>query len=351
MNTDRILADTFRSHEHLSPDAESTLDAVNHAIRARHRRRVGGLAAAGAAAAATAVVLGATLVGGQAAGGQRAPTRSVQAGASSPAAAQPVPLPALRITSTGLPAGTRDLGAMFSDRNQWHRFESRTDSLGAVSITVGSDFTSTFPTTNKRGVRHDLTIDGTAAREWSVDDWYFVAVRRPDHHFVTVEVDGGPNQGKGHDGSAAALAAIGRRAAQGLTEDRSEPVRTRFTLTRVPAGFAIREASGPAFTRFTLGRPAPGSHPTLVPNVTVEEFDGTVQDFVNQNTKAPGAEVTLVPEDPTGRVKTYVLNDPPGPLLFVDSIVPGVSVVLTPSAPGVVSSAELHRIADGILIH
>jgi hypothetical protein len=347
MSPDRILTDTFRAHEYLAPDAETTLDAVQHTIRSRHRRRVGGLAVAGAAAAVTAVVLAGSLVGGQTAGGQRAPNRSVPAGR----ATQPPPnLPLLRITSTTLPAGSREIGAWVQGTHQIRNFETTQAGLGTVSISVSvTPGAAGIPIYSKRGVRHDFTANGHPAAEWVADDWYLAGVAMPSRNLVEVYVNGGANQGKGHDGSAAALAAIGRQVARGIVLDRRDPMRTRFTLDHVPAGLPVREVSGPVYTRFLLARPGVDAVTDAVPNISVGEYPGTARQFVDKMGNKGGRQfLHLTPTAPVHGVRAYIVTGHGQPSLFVESLAPGVSVGLQASQPGVASMAELRRIAEGI---
>lgn len=352
MNADRILVQTFADHENLAPDPEATLDAVRHAIRTRRRRAATRtVTVAAAAATVAAVAIGATLAG-RAAPRSAAPAARPTAPPSTPAA--PVAAPDFTTVAPGWLPTTRVTPVIASnDFGQELRGYTMTlPGLGSTYLLVGAAPGSALPTENKRGVPHDLRIGGRPAREWSVDDWYYLAIQQAPGRVTTIDLAGGRNEGKGGDGSAAALAAIGRQVGAGLVTGRHDPIKAGFRLSYLPAGLTVRgvgwqDATG---TSYTLAPPTgpPADETTGYPMAS--EVRGTARTYLNGPGRAhdkPRPPAT--PGRPVQGHPTYVVGDPDQPTLFIDSVRPGVSITIS-SGAGLTELAQLYRIADGLLL-
>ena len=348
MNSTQILNETFASHEHLTPDADLALDGIQHRLRTRRRSRV---AMAGVVAAVAATAVGAAFLTDAADHANHA-TRA-------PAAHQPtaaktqlqVPLPApdhITIAAGWLPAGTVKGVVLDNGFGQQARgYDVTADDGSSVYVLIGTQPGTSLPATYKRGTAHDRSVNGRSAREWSVDDWYHLAILLPDVQVATVEIEGGPNQGKGGDGSAAALAAIGRKVGEHLDLNRHDSITPGFALSYLPAGVVTRAVGRDAQsgTSYTLASPGAQWSETMPNYATVNEFGGL---WSAMRTSQKG----LPPASPGRAVQghpTYVVSGGKVPYLWIDGVRPGISISII-GGPGVTTLAEVYKIADGLIL-
>lgn len=349
MSADDILTATFAEHEGLAPDAELTLEGIH---RRAHGRRTAtrSLTVAGTVATVAAVVLGASLVGthGQPRPGptSRGPAAGGQSGSPTgppPVAAAP---DAVTIAAGWLPPGRIQQVGMSNGFG--HQLRSYALAAGGpvTSVIVALAPGSALPTSSKRGTPRDLTVAGQPAREWSVDDWYYLAIRLRAGGIATVDVEGG--DGKGHDGTAAALADAGRRIGVHLRLDRHDRIPVAYRLGVVPAGLAVRDVSwmSASGTIYTLAPPAARWQDTMPSYPTVSELRGDITSYRNSYGRKRMPTITA------GRQvlghRTYLVDRGPASTeLFVDSVRPGWSIVLT-GAGVITDTGTLYRIADGL---
>jgi hypothetical protein len=350
VNTEQILRQTFSAHEHLSPDAESALDGIKHRVRTRHRSRI---AIAGAVAAVVAVAVGASLLAGTERQAGHGPTRSAPP-ARQPHIAAPHPVAApdhVTIAAGWLPAG--EVAQVELDNSFGHQLRGYTVTSGqdSVYVLIGIAPGSVLPTDYKRGTPHDLTISARPAREWSVDDWYYLAFVAPGGRIATVDIEGGKNQGKGGDGSAAALAAIGRNVAAHLDLNRHDPIRTGFALSYLPAGLVVQAVSGKGQNDagYTLA-PATARWQDQMPTyATVTKVSQAWRNLARQRPHVDKPAPPTTAGRPVQGHRTYVVTGGDTPVLWIDEIQPGVSIEIS-GGPGVASLAEVYRIADGLIL-
>jgi len=246
------------------------------------------------------------------------------------------------IAAGWLPAGyTRPVIATRSYGTQLRGYDIETPA-GHLSVLVGSQPGTALPTSSKRGEPRDVTVAGRPGREWSVDGWYRLAVRLPQARIATVDVTGS-GDAKGTQRPAAELAGIGRRVAAQLQLDRRDRIDTDFTLADVPAGLAVRGVAHhvDGGTSYSLAAPtAPAGKPA---RRSVDVSEATQAWRTPQGKPRPPATAGRGVQ---GR-PTWVYRTEAGPVLWVDELRPGRSVVLSSTAPGSTLD-DLYRIADGI---
>ncbi len=353
MKTDEILHQTFSSHEHLTPDADLTLDAIRHRVRTRHRSRA---AIAGVVAVVVAVAVGASfLPRAHDAAPSKQESRSV-APAKKPTAPKlhPVKAPDYVTVAAGwLPPGKSSQVLIGNGFGQQTRGYNVTSGGQSTYVLIGIQPGRALPTSNKRGTPNDLTIGERPAREWSVDDWYYLAITLPGGRIATVDIEGGHNQGKGGDGSAAALAAIGRNVGAHLELNRHDPIKSGFALSYVPPGLAVQSVSSDDQngTSYTIA-PANAHWSDQMPMyATVNEVRGTAAEIPAAG--GPPSPQKGVPPMKAGRPvqghHTFVIAGSNTPMLWIDNVRPSVSISIT-GGPGVTTLAEVYRIADGLIL-
>lgn len=353
MKTDEILHQTFAAHEHLTPDADLTLDGITHRVRNRRRSQA---AIAGVVAVVVAVAVGATLLPrAHNAGAPTQETRSVApAKKPSPPRLHPVKAPDYVTIAAGrLPAGKATQVLIANGFGQQVRGYNVVSGGQTTYVLIGVQPGQALPTSNKRGTPQDLTIGGRSAREWSVDDWYYLAITLPGGQIATVDIEGGRNQGKGGDGSAATLATIGRNVALHLEVNRHDPIKSSFALSYVPPGLAVGSVSrdDQNGTTYTIA-PANAHWSDQMPMyATVNEVRGAAPGI-----PAAGNPRSLqkgMPPVSAGRPvqghRSYVVTGIDVPTLWIDNVRPGVSISIT-GGPGVTTLAEVYRIADGLIL-
>jgi hypothetical protein len=349
MNADQILAQTFAEHESLAPDPELTLDGVHQRVRTRRRQTVTrSLTVAAAAATAAAVALGSSLIGAD----RPAPQQHVApATATTPAAPAAAP-DFVNVAAGWLPPGRSKQVVVWNTFNEQGRGYTVAAAAGSQTyILLGLAPGTALPTAYKRGTPRDLVLAGRPAREWSVDDWYYLATVLPQGRIGTVSVQGGQAEGKGGDSSAAALAAVGRQVAAHLRLDRHDPIRTDFSLTHLPPGFVVRGLNWDtqSGTSYTLAPRAARVTDETVNYPVVAEYQGTRASLTGKGADAKGGkrEPTVTPGRPVQGHRTYLIGSRTYPVLFIDSVRPGVSITLA-GGTALTDRAELYRIADGL---
>jgi hypothetical protein len=307
----------------------------------------------GAAATVAAVALGSSLIGAD----QPAPRRTAPAASATAPARAPVAAPAYTTIAPGwLPAGRAQLVLASNGFGQDLRGYVVPAAGGpATSILVGATPGTALPNDYKRGSPRDLQIAGRPGREWSVDDWYYLAILLPQGRVATVDVDAGRNGGKGGDGSAAALAAIGRRVGAHLQTGRHDAIPVDFRLTYLPAGLVVQAVSwnSATGTDYTLAPPTGRTPDETYGYPSVGEVQGSAK--TNLKGKGNGDKRRLpvaTPGRPVQGHPTWVMHHPDVggptyPVLFIDSVRPGVSMVVS-GGPVLTDLAELYRIADGL---
>jgi hypothetical protein len=225
---------------------------------------------------------------------------------------------------------------------QTHGYDVTATGGTSTHVLVSTEPGTALPTTYKLGTPHDLSVGGRPAREWSVDDWYYLAILEPDGQVVAVEIRGGPNQGKGLDGSAAALAAVGQKVGANLDLNRHDSINPSFGLSDLPAGVEVRAVSRDhqSGTTYTVASPRaqPPSQPTDYARVS--EVAGTWASAGGN----PALQGRLVQGHPT-----YVISGRAFPGLWIDSVRPGVSISIF-GGPGVTTVADVYEIADGLIL-
>lgn len=337
MNADRILSRTFAEHEHLAPDPQ----AVLHALQADHAtgRRRSAVAVAGTAATVAALAIGTAVLFDD-----RAPdpvTASSRPVATTPAAPPDRSAGHLTLAAGWLPAGRVEQVFASTGFGREYRGYQVTPATGAgIYVVVNTAPGTALPTQNKRGVARDLTIGGRPAREWSVPDWYTLAIGMPGGTVATVDLSAGSETAHV---PAATMTALGRHVGAELEFDRRDPIDTTFTLSHLPAGTAVRTVTSDSSsgTRYSLGGPAatgekPGPRSVEVAQLT----DAWSVD--RGKPREPATRGTPVLGRPT-----WVLDSGPWPALWVDEVRPGISIMLSPTGPGT-TLAELYETAGGI---
>ncbi len=344
MTAEQILRDSFTAHEHLAADADDTLAGVYRQLDGRRRGRLVAAASIGGTVAVVAVLaLGTVELGNRSA----APKPPVAAATTAPrptptpkpAPRTALPMPAYTTISSGwLPAGTRQ-----------EDFIANGDGGQSLGTTITSGQTSTYvllglqpgrvlPSTYKRGTPHDLTIAGHPAREWSVDDWYHLDLLL-DGQVASVEIEGGAGGGKGNDGSAATLAAVGRHVAATFRVGARQPIKTGLAFSYLPAGLRVSDiVSANQQVSFTLaGAAAPVSTPDAQPPTVTWQQGGPPNTLAADAGRAVQGHPTLV-----STAGAY-------PVLLLPNVHPGVDVRLD-GGDGVTTLAQLYAIADGLIL-
>ncbi len=164
MKTDEILRQTFASHEHLTPDADLTLDGITHHVRTRRRSRA---AIAGVVAAVVAVAVGASLLprAHHGAAPTQQPRSVAPASKPNPAKLRPVAAPDhVSIAADWLPAGRVTQVLIANGSGQQVRGYNVTSGGRTTYVVIGIQPGRALPTSNKRGTPDDLrSSDGRPA--------------------------------------------------------------------------------------------------------------------------------------------------------------------------------------------
>ncbi len=349
MKTDEILQQTFASHEHMTPDADLALDGIRHRVRTRRRSRA---AVASVVVAVIAVAVGATFLPGNhhSATPEQTPRSVAPAKKPSPAKPHPVPAPDhVTIAAGWLPAGKATQVLIDNGFGRQLRGYNVISGGQTTYLLIGSQPGPALPTDYKRGIPNDLTIGGRPAREWSVDDWYYLAFVTPTGEVATVDIESG--QGRGGDGSAAALAAMGHQVAMHLKLNRQDPIEPGFALSYLPAGIVVSDVwrdqqSGTRYTLTPTGARWADTMPEYA-NVSV-----VAQSWHDQAAQGAGSHKSSPPSTPGRPVqghRSYVFTGDDVPMLWIDSVRPDLSIEIT-GGPGVTTLAEVYRIADGLIL-
>jgi hypothetical protein len=348
MNDTEILRRTFAAHEHMAPDAELALDGIQHGVRTRRRSRA---AVAGAVVTVAAVVVGASFLSSAAKHPAQAPAGKAPGPAPARArTAAPAP-DFVTIAAGWLPSGAVQQTLLSNSFGQQVRGYNVTSGATSVYVLVGIEPRTASPIDHKRGTPREFSVNGRQATEWSVDDWYDATIVLSDGQEATVEIAGGANQGKGGDGSAAALAAIGRRVAAHLELQRHDSINPSFALSYVPRGLVVRAVSRDAQNGTSYTVAGAGAHwSETMPNyATVSESRESTQPQRGSGTKKGDPLAGSTHGRAVQGHRTLVSASGEVPTLWVTGVRPGVSIVLN-GGPGVTSLAELYRIADGLIL-
>ena len=194
----QLLRDTFVAHEHLAPDADLALEAIQHRVRTRRRRTITTtLSATGAVAAVAAVAVVASVV-------TTSPRRAQQVATSAPPiattpskpthqAAPPAVAAPVTIAAGWLPAGKVERAAV----DVGFGFESVdytvTPASGpALVVDIGRSPDNALPDDSKRGgPSADLQVNGRPAREWNAvsnTNTYYIDFLLPGRGAGSVQV-------------------------------------------------------------------------------------------------------------------------------------------------------------------
>jgi hypothetical protein len=357
--TDQLLRDTFVAHEHLAPDADLTLAAINDQLRTRRRRAVTAtLSTTGAAAAVAAVAVGVTFVGATHRG--QHPTTAPPATRPTTATHQPhraAPPPVtvqLGIAAGWLPPGKVTRGFVSDAFGSDTVIYTVTPRSGpAVDITLQTSADATLSDDAKRGPGSDLQLNGRPAREYndiSNTNSYYI-------EFLTAH--GSANVAVGATDPdkvvpAATRQQIGRHVASGMIFDRHVKVATPIALGYVPAGLAAKRIdTQDADTIITL---APTAARADVDTYTTLDLQSVAYNGRPSFTPGTEADITTSRGRPVKGHTTWVerwgpaSTDPDtGITLTVLDAAPGRTLVIT-GGRTVTSLAELYKIADSITI-
>ena len=338
MNSTQILSETFASHEHLAPDADLALDGIQHRVSTLRQSRI---AVAGVVTTVAAMAVGGAVLAGAA----RHTAHDPAAHQPMAATTQVAPAPDYVTIAAGwLPPGkVLQTGLSNGFGRQTHGYDVTATGGTSTHVLVSTEPGTALPTTYKLGTPHDLTVGGLPAREWSVDDWYYLAILQLDGQVVAVEIRGGPNQGKGLDGSAAALTAVGQKVGANLDLNRHDSINPSFGLSDLPAGVEVRAASRDhqSGTAYTIA--SPSAQPSETSDYArVSEFGGS---WASRH----GSTDPALSGRPVQGHPTYVIAGRAFPGLWIDNVHPGVSISIV-GGPGVTTIADVYKIADGLIL-
>lgn len=337
------LRDTFVAHEHLTPDADLALEAIQHRIRTRHRSRV---AVTSAVVAVAGVVAGASLVVGGTHGRGPAHTSAAQQ-PSVPPARTALPAPDhVTIAAGWLPAGPVHAGVIGNGFGQQYRSYNVTTEAGWVYVLLETEPGTALPTSvphKNPGTPHDVRLGGHTVREWSGNEppsWYHAAFVLPGGRVATVGIDGG-------DGSAATLVAIGRHVLTTMRFDRHDPIRTGYQVGYLPPGVVVKSVSMDD-TNNTYYVLAP---PSATSNDAIPSY-GTSEARTIPTPPAGAPAKPNLPAQPGRPVQGHPTRTSAGSnptSLWIDGVRPGVSIQVH-RGPGVTTVEQLYRIADGLIL-
>jgi hypothetical protein len=351
-----LLRDAFVAHEHLAPDAETTLAAIHDRLRTRRRRAVTTtLSTAGAVAAVAAVAVAASLVGiSRHSQGPRTPAPATHQSTPPPPASAP-----LSIGAGWLPPGkvTRRLGSV-GDGVEGVGYTVTPPSGPAMTIQLWLEPNSVLPDKDSNGLPGQrTTIDGRPAREWNTlgnPDTYNVDFLPAGGRRASVSVGSvDPN----HVVPPAVRRQVGQHVAASMAFTRHDQVAAPLALGYLPAGLVVRRIDiDEGLATLTLA-PASGHlrDDNAYPTVTLQKNENYGPPTFTPGTD-PDSHITTSAGRPVQGHRTWVEHANPGSTdpgmgtrLTVPDAKPGWALTIT-GGRTVTSLPELYRIADAIML-
>ena len=346
------IRDTFIAHEHLAPDADLAMDGIAHRIRTRRQSRI---AIAGAVAAVVAV---ATVVPLGLSGHRGSPTRTSAATRPPAPVSRPPALGAdyLTIAAGWLPPGRVD-PSYFSNGSAGQEREYNIATTDGQHLTVSlalrqdrdRDVTSNPPASTTTRI----TID---PRELTAGDLgCSLTFAMPYSTFASVQVGpnliGRPLPGPSLSASESAsqkayFASLCRRVAQQMQFDRHDPIGSDYRPTYAPRGTAVRDITrqdgyGKNLSDYVLASTADFVDPHAVP-VELNEMPFTWHQYTG------GKKDSQPPLRLVHGHRVYSNSTSKHSVLFIDSIRPGVSILIEGSGVPRMPLQELFKVADGL---